>query len=294
LIRNIAASAFFVLQSLSALLSAQTSPEWKPVEAAMGRAGKVQRDGALKFAVPRRDLTVVVDGIAVRPGLALGAWVAFSPDGEYTMMMGDLVLLEGEVAPVMAKLQQGGIEITALHNHVLHESPRIMYMHIGGHGNAVRLADAIHQALAATGTPPETPPGSPQKLDLDSAKLDEAMGRKGTDNGGGVYQFAVPRAEPINEHGRTVPPSMGVATAINFQPTGGGKAAITGDFVLRGSEVNPVIEALRENGIEVTAVHSHMLDEEPRLFFMHFWAYGDAVKLASGVNAALGKTNSQK
>ena len=210
------------------------------------------------------------------------------------MVMGDLVLTEDEVAPVMAKLQQGGIQITAVHNHILHESPRVMYMHIGGSGNATRLAKAIHDALSATGTPRESPAGSPQKLDLDTAKLDQAMGRKGTDTGGGVYQFGVPRAETIHDHGMTVPPSMGVATGINFQSTGGGKAAITGDFVLLAGEVNPVIEALRDHGIQVTALHSHMLDEEPRLFFMHFWANGDAVKLAQGLRAALDKTNSKK
>ena len=273
---------------------AQTPPQWKPVEDALGRTGKVQADGALKFAMPRKDLKVTADGVAIKPGFALGAWIAFSSSGDDSMVMGDLVLTEDEVAPVMAKLQQGGIEITALHNHILHESPRVMYMHIGGSGNATRLAKAIHDALSATGTPPASPAGSPQKLDLDTDQLDQAMGRKGTDTGGGVYQFGVPRAETIRDHGMTVPPSMGVATGINFQPTGGGKAAITGDFVLLGSEVNPVIEALRNHGIHVTALHSHMLDEEPRLFFMHFWANGDAVKLAQGLRAALDKTNSKK
>jgi biotin operon repressor len=207
---------------------------------------------------------------------------------------GDLVLVEDEVAPVMAKLQAGGIDISALHNHVLHESPRVMYMHIAGHGNAVKLAQAIHDALTETGTPAETPVTSTsQKIDLDTDKIDQALGRKGKDNGG-IYQFAVPRAETIRDHGMETPASMGTSTAINFQPTGDGKAAITGDFVLLGTEVNPVISALRENGIQVTALHSHMLSEEPRLFFMHFWANDDAVKLAQGLEAALDKTNSKK
>jgi Domain of Unknown Function (DUF1259) len=195
---------------------------------------------------------------------------------------------------VMGKLQASGIEITALHNHVLHESPRVMYMHIAGHGRAANLAQAIHDALAATGTPAETPTTAPtQKIDLDPDKIDQALGRKGKDNGG-IYQFNVARAETIRDHGMEVPASMGVSTAINFQPTGNGKAAITGDFVLIGSEVNPVISALRENGIQVTALHSHMLSEEPRLFFMHFWANDDAVKLAQGLKTALDKTNSKK
>jgi len=277
----------------SAVVFAQTPAEWKPVEDAMGRSGKLQPDGAFKFSMPRKGLKVTVAGTPIKPGLALGSWAAFSARGDTAMVMGDLVLTEDEVTPVMAKLQQGGIEVTALHNHVLHESPRVMYMHIVGHGSAAKLAQAIHDVLAATGTPPESPAAAPQKIDLDTEKIDEALGHKGKDNGG-IYQFGVPRAETIRDHGVDIPPSMGISTAINFQPTGNGHAAITGDFVLLGSEVNPVITALRENGIQVTALHSHMLSEEPRLFFMHFWANDDAVNLARGLSAALDKTNSRR
>jgi hypothetical protein len=278
----------------SPLTRAQTPPEWKLVEDALGRSGKLQPDGAFKFAMPRKDLKVTVDGTPIKAGLALGSWAAFSSSGDNAMVMGDLVLTEDEVGPVMLALQQGGIEVTALHNHVLHESPRVMYMHIGGHGNAAKLALAIHAALAVTATPAEGPAAAPQKIDLDTDKIDEAMGRKGKDNGGGVFQFGVPRAETIRDHSMDIPASMGISTAINFQATDNGHAAITGDFVLLGSEVNPVIATLRENGIQVTALHSHMLTEEPRLFFMHFWANDDAVKLAHGLHAALDKTNSKK
>jgi uncharacterized protein DUF1259 len=273
--------------------TSQTPAEWKPVEDAIGRTGKLQSDGAFKFSMPRKDLKVSVAGTSVKAGLALGSWAAFSKSGDDAMVMGDLVLTENEIVPVMGKLQDGGIEITAVHNHLLHESPRVMYMHIGGHGNAVKLARAIHSALEATGTPAESTAAAPAKLDLDTAKIDEALGRQGKDNGG-IYQFSVPRAENISDHGMEVPASMGTSTAINFQPAGDGHAAITGDFVLIASEVNPVIAALRENGIQVTALHSHMLNEEPRLFFMHFWANDDAVKLAHGLRAALEKTNSKK
>ena len=292
-IRRGACISVFIPLLLSALSLAQTPAEWKPVEAALGRTGKIQSDGRLKFGMPRKDLKVGVGGIPIKAGLALGSWAAFASSGDHAMVMGDLVLTEDEVGPVMAKLQQGGIEITALHNHVLQESPRVMYMHIAGHGNAAKLAQAIHDALAATGTPAETPAAAAQKIDLDTDKIDEALGRKGKDNGG-IYQFGVPRAETIRDHGMEVPASMGVSTAINFQPTGDGRAAITGDFVLLGSEVNPVIAALREHGIQVTALHSHMLTEEPRLFFMHFWANDDAVKLANGLRAALDKTASKR
>jgi hypothetical protein len=287
--------ALFTLVMLSLpIWGQQEAARWKPVENAFGRSGKLQPDGAFKFSMPRRDLTVTVAGTPIKAGLALGSWAAFSGSGDNAMAMGDLVLTEGEVEPVMLKLQQGGIEITALHNHVLNESPRVMYMHISGHGNATKLAQAVHDALALTKTPPEsTAPAAPQKIDLNTDQVDQALGRKGKDNNG-IYQVSVPRAETIQASGMGIPPSMGIATAINFQPTGAGKAAITGDFVLIASEVNPVMAALRQNGIEVTALHSHMLDEEPRLFFMHFWANDDALKLAKGLRAAIDKTNSAR
>ena len=194
----------------------------------------------------------------------------------------------------MAALEEHGLEVTALHNHVLHESPRVMYMHIAGHGDAVKLAEALKQVIALTKTPaPSQPPSTPPAIELDTAAIDQILGQKGKANGG-VYQVGVPRAEKITDSGMAVPGSMGLATALNFQSTGGGKAAITGDFVLIGSEVNPVIKALRQNGIQVTAVHNHMLQDQPRLFFMHFWANDDALKLARGLRAALDQTNSKK
>lgn len=276
------------------LLSAQ-STDWKKVEDAMGRPGQAQPGDVYKFAMPRKDLHVMLNGVGIKPALALGSWVAFKQDGGASMVMGDLVLTEDEVEPVMLKLQESGVSQTALHNHLLGESPRVMYMHIGGHGDAVQLAKAIHDALALTKTPaPDTTAPAPAtELGLDQKQVEQILGRTGKVNGG-VLQVSVPRAEKITDSGMTVPPSMGVATALNFQPTIAGKAAITGDFVLIGSEVNPVIKALRQNGIEVTAVHGHMLMEEPRLFFMHFWANDDAVKLAKGLRTALDKTNSAK
>lgn len=274
------------------------SVDWKAVEQAMGMAGSTQPGDVYKFSLPRSDLQVTVNGLQLKPALALGSWVAFKKMGNDSMVMGDLVLTEDEISPVMAKLQEGGIEQTALHNHVLHESPRVMYMHIGGRGDPVKLAQAIHNALALSKTPLTPPAGSgsqPQDTGIDTKQIDQIMGQSGKANGV-VYQYTVPRAEQITDEqgGMVVPPSMGTATAINFQPTGGGKAAITGDFVLIASEVNLVIRALRDNGIEVTALHSHMLTESPRLFFMHFWANDDAQKLARGLRAALDKVNIQK
>jgi Domain of Unknown Function (DUF1259) len=266
--------------------------DWKKVDEAIGRSAAVSGD-VHRYGFPRTDLTVTLDGVTIRPALALGGWTAFKPVHGGAMVMGDLVLLETEINPVMAKLIENGIEITALHNHVLRGNPATYYMHIGGHGDPVKLATAIRAGLAESKTPlaPPAAPASQPAIDLDTTQLDQIIGAKGQAVGG-VYQFGVPRRDPITESGMAMTPvgPLGLATAINFQPTGGGKAAITGDFVLTADEVNPVIKALRSNGIEVTALHSHMLTEQPRLFFMHVWANDDAVKLANGLRAALDKT----
>ncbi len=261
---------------------ARTPPvqvNWTAVEQAMGRAGAMQPGDVYKFGLPRSDLTVVV---------ALGSWVAFKATSSGAVAMGDLVLRDDEIAPVMARLAEGGIEVTALHHHVLHETPRVYYMHVHGTGDAVKLAQVVRAAIGLTRTPPPAGAAAPAAgpSGIDTARIAQALGHAGKVNGG-VYQVSVARPDTIRDEGLLIPPAMGVATALNFQPTGGGNAAITGDFVLRAAEVNPVLRALRAHGIEVTAVHNHMLDEEPRLFFMHFWAVGDGVRLAEGLRAAL-------
>ena len=271
--------------------AALTPIDWTKVAAALGKAGAIQPGDVYKVGMPRGDLHVTATGVQIKPALALGSWVGFKQTGENRVMaMGDLVLQESEVAPVMTKLQEGGIEQTAIHNHLLHEAPRVTYVHIRGQGDPIKIASAIHSAVTLTGTPLGTAPGTPERLDLDTAEISRILGRTGKVTGG-VYQVSVPRAEAVTEGGMEVPPAMGVATALNFQPTGGKKAAIAGDFVLIGSEVNPVIQVFEQNGIEATALHSHMLDESPRLFFMHFWANDDALKLAKGLRAALDKMN---
>ena len=270
--------------------------DWQKVDDAFGRKPAVS-DDVHRYGFPRTDLTVTLDGVTIKPALALGGWVAMKPAHGGAMVMGDLVLLETEINPVMLKLIEGGLEITAVHNHLLRASPATFYMHVGGHGDPAKMAAVIRDALGASKTPLAAPAaaGPPPAVDLDTAQLDQLIGVKGQANGG-VYQFNVPRREPIKENDMVIAPvgPMGVAIGINFQPTGGGKAAITGDFVLTNDEVNPVIKALQANGIEVTALHSHMLDEQPRLFFMHFWAVDDALKLAKGLRAALDKTASVK
>jgi hypothetical protein len=279
---------------LLVVVSAAPKKDWKDVEAALGRAGTVQPDGAYKASFPRGDLSVTADGVAIKPALALGSWAAFNGSGAQAMAMGDLVLLESEVNPVIAELQKGGIEATAIHNHLIGESPRVMYVHFNAHGEATALARTLHSAIAVSKTPMGAPAApTATQLDLPTADLDRIIGHAGKANGG-VYQFSVPRAEKITERGMTIPASMGLATAINFQPTGNGRAAIAGDFVMIASEVNPVIRALQAGGIAVTALHSHMLEEQPRLFFMHFWANDDASKLATTLRSALDRMHIKK
>ncbi len=280
-------------QSASSSAKASIAPDWSAVERALGRKGTMNPGDVLKFGFPRGDLHVTVRGVAIKPTLALGSWVAFKSMGTVTMAMGDLVLTEDEVEPVMRALQRSGIEQTALHNHVLGETPRVMYMHISASGDGTTIATSIHAALELTKTPliAAVAPAVPVALDLDTVAIAAALGATGKGNGG-VYQVAIARRETIRENGMDIPASMGLATAINFQSTGSGKAAITGDFVLLGNEVNPVMRALRSSGIDVTAVHSHMIGEEPRLYFMHFWADADAVTLAKGLRKALDETTS--
>src|SRR5260370_4139449 len=262
--------------------------DWGKVDQALGKPGTNQPGGVHKFGLPRSDLKVTVDGVAIKPTLALGSWIGFMPMGTGAMFMGDLVLTENEVSPVMKRLIEDGIEITAVHNHLLRTSPAVIYMHVGGQGDPVKLAQSLHAGLALSQTPLSAPASAPPPatLDFDTAAIDAALGAKGSVNGG-VYQFSIPRAESISDAGMAVPPSMGTAIAINFQPTGGGRAAITGDFVLLGKEVNPVLKALRDNGIEVTALHSHIIDDSPHLFFMHFCANHDAAQIAPALRPPL-------
>jgi len=285
--------------ALAALLAgapglAVAADDWQAqVGQALGKTGAAAPGGIYRVGLPRTDLKVTLDGVELKPGFALGSWLAFEKMGDQGMVMGDLVLTMDEVAPVMTKLAGGGIEVTALHNHLLRNQPFTMYMHVQGNGDPVKLAAVLHAALAESKTPLTAAPAAPTPppaIDLDTAALDQTLGAKGTNNGG-VYQFSIPRAEPITDGNMNVPPPMGSANAINFQPTGGGKAAITGDFVLIAKEVNPVLRALREHGIEVTALHNHMLDDQPHLYFMHFWANDDAKKLAEGLKAALAQIN---
>jgi hypothetical protein len=275
-----------LLLSCPVMLMAQ-GLDMAKIDEAMGRSGQKAGD-VYRIAFPRTDLHVSVAGLDIKPGLALGSWAAFAGSDNEAMVMGDLVLLENELTPVMKKLRAAGFDITAVHNHVLNETPRVIYMHYMGHGKAVDLAKSLHDGLAESKTPldkPATPApaGEPPAF---VKTIEDTLGTKGR-FAGGVLSFGIPRAGSITDHGMTLTVPQGVAEAINFQEAGTGKVATTGDFVLTADEVNPVISALEERDIAVTALHSHMLTEQPRLFFMHFWAVGSTESVAAGIKAAL-------
>jgi len=277
--------------------AAQEAPWMNQVAQALGKKGSAMPGGVYRVGLARSDIKATLDGVELKPAFALGSWLAFTNAGNHGAVMGDLVLLATEVNPVMKKLEEGGIEVTALHNHLLRNEPFTMYMHVSGHGDPVKLAGILHAALQESRTPlsesPAPPPSAGADIGLDTAAIDKALGHKGKVTGG-VYQMNIARAGKVREGGMEVPGAMGSAIAINFQPTGSGKAAITGDFVLTAKEVNPVVRDLRAAGIEVTAVHNHMLDEEPRLFFVHFWANDDTAKLLPGLQKALSDVSTAK
>jgi hypothetical protein len=281
----------FLILSLMLTGQAEATTDWPSVDDALGRAGTVQTGDVHRYNFPRSDLAVTLDGVRIKPALALGSWLAFRDVGDEAEVMGDLVLTQQEVNPVLSRLLEGGLTITALHNHLLGSAPGMMYMHVHGKGDAVNLATALRRALSASHTPAAVAASAaPQAIALDTKTLDAALGGQGK-SAGGTYQFSFPRAEQITEDGMPIPASLGVATAINFQPTSKGHAVASGDFVLIASEVTPALAELRRHGIQVTALHNHLVGEQPRLFFMHFWGNADAAALAQGLRAALDRLN---
>jgi hypothetical protein len=274
----------------------QADVDWDAVSAALGRSGMMMPGDVFRIGMPRTDLKVTVNGVMVQPGFALGSYAAFKQFDDGTMVMGDLVLLDEEVNAVMQGLFDRGFQVSALHNHLNNMTPHIMYMHYEGHGDAVDLAQKLHDALAPSSTPlspavPPPPPAAPTGPQVDIGTLDGILGYSGRANGS-IVQYSIGRAETITEAGHQLLPSMGVSTALNFQPTSTNTAAITGDFLLTANEVNPVAAALKVNGIDVTALHQHHLGEQPKTYYMHFWANADPAALAQGLRAALDQTNS--
>jgi hypothetical protein len=294
--RPLIEAAFALFFSFGAPLAASPpATGWEAVDEIFGSPGKDLPGEVRRYGWPRTDLHVTVGGVPVEPGLALGSWAGFKKTGmgNEAVTMGDLVLLESEVEPVLGELESGGFEILAIHNHLIGETPRVLYVHFHGHGDAATLAKTLKAALGKTKTPP--PGGAAAKAtaaqEKTFEKLQEALGRKGT-MAGTVLQVSVARAEPIRDDGMEVPPSMGMNNPMNFQ-TVGAQIATTGDFVLVADEVNPVIRELHAHGIAATALHSHMLRETPRLFFMHFWGVGSPEDIGAGLKAAVAKIATQ-
>ncbi len=270
---------------------------WTDVEKILGRAGSEQA-GVYKVTFPRSDLKVKVGDFTVNPGLALTSWIGFlkasnsagmNMNGQ-VMMMGDLVVLDSEEANVISKIISSGLEVTAIHNHLVGELPAVKYIHFSGMGSAVKLAESIRAVISVTGTPLANS-GKVETVQPDWSKVQAILG-KGSAKGS-LLQYGFPRSEKLTEMGMEIPPYMGMATGVNFQMEGS-RAGIAGDFVLLADEVNPVAKALTESGITVTALHNHMLYDNPRLFMMHFWGVGDPAKLAMGIKSALDKTNLKK
>lgn len=291
----IAFTGLTLVLPLAACAQAPRQADWSAVDQALGRTGTMMAGDVNRYAFARTDLAVVAYGVPIKPAFALGGWLAFRMTGaREAMVNGDLVLLADEIAPVIRVLQAGSVMQTALHNHLNGEQPAVWYLHVMAHGDPAAIARTARKALETTKTPLAAPgPPAVTTVDLDTAAMNRAIGVPGR-VAGGVLQYSVPRIETIMEGGMEIPPSAGMATPINFQPTGGGKAAIVGDFVLLADEVNPVIRVLSDNGIAVTSIHSHMLAESPRLTMVHFWANEDAVKLARALGAALDKTKSKR
>jgi hypothetical protein len=264
------------------------------IEKAIGKSGEL-KDGVYKVSWPRTDLSVSVQGVKLKPGLALGSWAAFTAAGNEAVVDGDLVLTENEVGPVFQKLRAEGIEVAALHNHLVGESPRVMFLHIAGKGDQITLAASIKNVLALTKTPLGDSAGKAsggaasmgtEDAGFNAEQIQQVLGQKGTVKGG-VLQVSVSRPERITMEGVTLPPGMGMATALNFQQAGEGKVAATGDFVMIREEVDRVTKALAEHGIMVTALHNHLVHGSPELYFMHFWAHDSAEKVAKGLRAGL-------
>jgi hypothetical protein len=271
----------------SAAASAQTVADTSAITAALGRPGTVMPGNVYRVGLPRTDLAVTRDGVPLRPGFALGGYAAFEalPDGK-TLVVGDLCLLEREIETVMTQLQKEGIEVTALHNHLRNESPHVMFMHFLGTGNAATLAQGLRRAVTMTGTLSAVPPSPSAEPAAFAVEIQRIIGRPGNSSGG-VFSISVPRAEHVTVRGMPLTPGMGVTNILNVEDAGNGRVATTGDFVLVGSEVNPTIAALRSHGFEVTAMHQHMIGDEPTLYYVHFWRVGSPADVGGGLKDAL-------
>ena len=259
------------------------------VEQAIGIKGAMT-DGVFRVNWPRKDIRVAMDGFPITPRMGVTAWMAFRPTGHGAMLMGDMPLLQDELQPVLSALMTNGVEVSGLHNHFSGEAPHVMFLHVGGMSDPVALArglraalDAIQAVRSAAATPPPLPTLT---SNLDAARLNGIIGAKG-DYQDGVYKAVVPRPElDLREMGVAVNSTMGANAWTAIEGTAD-RAGASGELMMRADEVNPVVRALRQAGLNVVAIHNHMLREEPRLFFLHYWGVGRADDLARGFRSAL-------
>ncbi|WP_327434699.1 MULTISPECIES: DUF1259 domain-containing protein [unclassified Streptomyces] len=265
--------------------------DWADVGEALGRPGDMKRF-MYHTGLPRRDLAVFSRGIWIDPALALGTHVSFVRYADHsTLLMGDAVVTERELQHFSDVLQEHGIMQTAIHKHLLAHKPDVWWVHLHAHGHdPVTVARGLRAAFDCTGTPPAEPTTSSPPVDLDTAAIDAAMGVKGVADGE-IYKSTYVRRETVADGPVILPPGLGATTSVNFQPLGGGRAALSGDLVMIAKEVQPALVALRRGGVELVEVHHHNLTDEPRLFFVHYWAVGDAVRLAKAIRRAVDTTN---
>lgn len=266
------------------------------IEAALGLKG-TEKNGEYKVTVPQNDLNVVVDSFRIIPPMGLGSWAAFTAAPEGAMVMGDIIVTETDLKPVQEEVIRQGLTVTAIHNHFVRDKPHVMYMHIGGMGTAEQLAQGVKAVLDKVkevrgGNPADGNKDEVQNT-LDTQRLDNILGSKG-EMARGVYKHTIGRPDvDLKDHNAAVSSFLGFNTWAAWQGTPD-RAAVAGDFAMLENEVGPVIKALIENGIEVVAVHNHMVHEEPRIFFLHYWGVGPAEKLAQGLKAALDQTAKEK
>ncbi len=265
-------------------------PELAQVEQIVGRRALLSNDGVATFTTPRADLQVAVMGVPTRPAFFQTGEVHFVPTANGALVGGELPLREDEVSPVMAMLEDHQFEVTAIHHHAIGDTPPVLFLHFSGQGDPMQLAQELGAAMQFTTMELQPAAIGRAPRGIDAAQIQAIMGEPGYADSG-ILKFEVPRAETITVNGRPLPQSAGAETEIFFQPTGPGRAAVTGDFCLVDSEVNPVIRALRTNGIDVGPIHNHELGDQPHLTFMHFFANDDALALAHGLRAALDQTN---
>jgi hypothetical protein len=266
------------------------------IEQVMGMKG-TEKNGEYKITVPQNDLSIVVDGFKIIPPMGLGSWAAFTPCGDSAMVMGDIIVTETDLAPVQQEVIRQGFAITAIHNHFVRNRPNVMYMHIDGKGSVANLSASVRaifdRVKLSRGKDPREGKADSVTTTLNIPLLDSIIGHKG-DMSRGVYKYTIGRPDvQLREHGIPVSSFMGFNTWAAWQGTPE-RAAVAGDFAMLENEVEPVIKALVENGIEVVAVHNHMVHEQPRIFFLHYWGTGRAEQLAKGLRAALAKTGRVK